>query len=123
MFPHERSLVERLKDEPFALIGVNSDADLAEVKPKFADEKITWRSFWNGSQGPSGPIAATWDVSGWPTLYLLDHEGRIRRKYLGSPGDAVLDREIDQLVAEAKAARTGAEPAPSPDSPPAGGGF
>jgi hypothetical protein len=27
MIPHERSLVERLKDKPFALLGVNSDVD------------------------------------------------------------------------------------------------
>jgi len=109
MFPHERSLVERLKDQPFALIGVNSDSDLAAMKPKFRDEKITWRSFWNGPEGTSGPISAAWNVSGWPTLYLLDHEGRIRQKYLGNPGDAVLDREIDALVAEAS--RAAARPA------------
>ena len=27
MYPHERSLVKTLADKPFALIGVNSDAD------------------------------------------------------------------------------------------------
>ena len=105
MFPHERSLVERLKDEPFALVGVNSDVDAeAKKKKEFVDEKITWRSFWNGPKGTSGPISAAWNVQGWPTLYLIDHEGKIRRKYLGNPGDEVLDKEIDALVAVAKAA-------------------
>ena len=75
MFPHERSLVARLKDEPFALIGVNSDADLAAMKPKFKEEQITWRSFWNGSEGTKGPIAKEWGVQGWPTVYLIDHTG------------------------------------------------
>ena len=32
MYPHERSLVERLKDKPFALIGVNSDTDKDEAE-------------------------------------------------------------------------------------------
>ena len=27
MFPHERSLVKRLENKPFALIGINSDKD------------------------------------------------------------------------------------------------
>jgi hypothetical protein len=114
MFPHERSLVERLKDQPFALIGVNSDSDLAAMKPKFAEEKITWRSFWNGEQGTRGPISRKWNVSGWPTLYVIDAEGRIRHKWLGNPGDTVLDSAIDELVAEAKAgAKASGAPASS----------
>ena len=103
MFPHERSLVNKMKDEPFALIGVNSDSDLAAMKPKFQEEQITWRSFWNGEAGTSGPISTEWGVKGWPTLYLIDAEGKIRRRWEGSPGDAVLDAEIDKLVAETKA--------------------
>ena len=31
MYPHERSLVKRLENEPFALIGVNSDTDLERL--------------------------------------------------------------------------------------------
>ena len=34
MYPHERSLVKKLKDQPFALIGVNSDRDLEKLKPR-----------------------------------------------------------------------------------------
>ncbi|MBM4013746.1 MAG: hypothetical protein FJ293_02120 [Planctomycetes bacterium] len=104
MFPHERSLVNKLKDEPFALIGVNSDVDLAAMKPKFKDEQITWRSFWCGKDGTAGAIPTAWNVRGWPTLYLIDHNGTIRQKWLGSPAEAVLDAEIDKLVADAKSA-------------------
>ena len=102
MFPHERSLVARLKDEPFALIGVNSDKDLQQVAEKNTAEQITWRSFWNGPEGTSGPISKRWGVSGWPTLYLIDAEGKIRHKFVGNPGDEKLDELIDALVAEAK---------------------
>jgi len=115
MFPHERSLVARLKDEPFALIGVNSDVDAAaKKKNEFAKEQITWRSFWNGPKGTGGPISSDWNVSGWPTLYLIDHEGKIRHKHLGSPGDEVLDKEIDALVDAAKKAK-GGKPAGEPE--------
>jgi len=37
------------------------------------------------------------------TLYLIDHEGIIRHKWLGSPEEEVLDAAIDELVAKAKA--------------------
>ena len=51
MYPHERSLVKKMVDKPFALLGVNSDKDLEELKPVLEEEKITWRSFWNGEEG------------------------------------------------------------------------
>ena len=38
------------------------------------------------------------NVRGWPTLYVVDHEGIIRHKWLGSPGDQVLDKAIESLV-------------------------
>lgn len=105
MFPHERSLVEKLAGKPFALIGVNSDKDVAQARAKYPDEKITWRSFWCGPEGTRGPIPTRWNVRGWPTMYVIDHEGVIRHKWVGSPGDKVLDEAIDALVAKAEAAK------------------
>jgi hypothetical protein len=107
MFPHERSLVARLKDEPFALIGVNSDKDLEKLQTQNEKEEITWRSFWNGPEGTGGPISKRWGITGWPTLFLIDAEGKIRHKFTGNPGDEKLDALIDGLVQEAKAARKG----------------
>src|SRR5579871_5233140 len=102
MYPHERSLVKKLADKPFALIGVNSDTDLEKLKPRLQEEQITWRSFWNGPEGTGGPISVDWGVRGWPTLYVIDHKGVIRHKWVGSPGDKVLDEAIEALVAEAE---------------------
>ena len=102
MYPHERSLVKKMESKPFALVGVNSDRDREALKPVLEKEKITWRSFWNGEQGTGGPISATWNVRGWPTLYVIDHKGVIRHKWLGSPGDKVLDEAIEKLVKAAE---------------------
>ncbi len=98
MYPHERSLVERLRAEPFALLGVNSDKDREALKSVLASEKITWRSFWNGGS-TSGPISARWNVMSWPTIYVLDAEGRIRFKNVRGEK---LDAAVDQLLAESK---------------------
>ena len=102
MYPHERSLVKKLADKPFALVGVNSDEDLKQLKDVLEKEQITWRSFWNGPDGIKGPISEEWNVRGWPTLYLIDHNGVIHYKYVGSPGDTVLHAAIDRLVAQAE---------------------
>jgi hypothetical protein len=106
MFPHERSLVKRLEGKPFVLIGVNSDTDREMLKEVLEKEQITWRSFWNGPDGTGGPIAKKWNVHGWPTLFILDHKGVIRHKFLGSPGDEPLDKAIEELVKAAEADST-----------------
>ena len=98
MFPHERSLVQKLQNKPFALLGVNSDEDREELKKTIVKEPITWRSFWDKSR--SGLIAQRWQLQGWPTIFLIDKKGVIRHMHVGNPGDAVLDQEIDQLVQE-----------------------
>lgn len=102
MYPHERSLVARLKDEPFALIGINSDEDLEQLKPTLAKENISWRSFWNGAKGTSGPISTSWGVSSWPTIYVLDETGTIR---FINVREQKLDEAVDTLLAELKAKR------------------
>jgi len=77
MFPHERSLVKDLADQPFAIIGVNSDKSPEELREKNAAESITWRSFFDGG-GTDGPISTQWNVRAWPTIFVLDAEGVIR---------------------------------------------
>ena len=67
--------MKRLAAEPFALIGVNSDVDKAALAPALEKEQITWRTFWNGPEGTQEPISTSWNVKGWPTIYVLDHEG------------------------------------------------
>ena len=104
MYPHERSLVKRLESKPFVLIGVNSDRDRVELKRVIDKEKITWRSFMDGSNRRS--ISDRWNISSWPTLFIIDAKGVIRHKHLGTPGEKNLDDEIDKLIAEAEKTAT-----------------
>jgi len=104
MYPHERSLVKKMEEKPFVLLGVNSDSDKDELKKVMDKEKITWRSWWDGGS-TGGPIATAFAVEGWPTLYVVDHKGVIRHKWVGSPGDKVLDESIEALVKEAEEAK------------------
>lgn len=100
MFPHERSLVEKLKNEPFALIGVNSDKDKEKVRPDLVKNGVTWRSFWCGEKGTSGAIPTAWNVRAWPTLYFIDAEGIIRHKNVRD--EAQMEKVLDEMIAEAK---------------------
>src|SRR6266851_1519347 len=97
MIPHERSLVQRLEGKPFVLLGVNPDDSKAVLKRVESQRKIIWPSWGDGD----GSITRTWQVERFPTLYLIDHKGVIRASWVGPPEEAILDRAVDQLVAEA----------------------
>jgi len=42
-----------------------------------------------------------WKLLGMPTLYLIDHEGILRKRWIGRPPDEELDREIEKLIGTA----------------------
>jgi hypothetical protein len=68
-------------------------------------EKLNWRSFAD-AKGPDndfgGPICNKWNLQGTPTLFVLDHKGVIRYRWLGSPGEKVIDEALEKLMKEAK---------------------
>lgn len=96
MFPHERSLVSRLAEKPFALLGVNSDPDREALQETLKTEPITWRSWWDG--GVDGPIHTRWQITLRPSIHVLDVDGVIRFKDI--PEDE-LDAAVDALLQEA----------------------
>lgn len=100
MYPHERSLVNKLKDEPFTLLGVNSESSAEALRAAFKRENITWPSFFDGG-GTDGPIATRWGVRGWPTIFVLDHEGVIRAR---DTRDEQMTQAVDKLLPAARAA-------------------
>ena len=100
MYAHGRSLVKKFTGKPFAIVGVNSDANRETVKEVTAKENITWRSFWDGGV-IGGPIQSQWNISGFPTMYLIDHRGIIVGKVWPEKDEQL----IGQKVTEAEAAK------------------
>lgn len=97
LFPHEKEIVEKYKERPFVLLGVNADDAREDAKAVQEKNRLTWRSFHIGD--PAGPIPAQWNVQGWPTIYLIDATGRVRYRFEGKQ-PANVDRAIDQLLRE-----------------------
>jgi hypothetical protein len=100
MFPHERSLVSRMQNKPFALLGVSVDDDAEAVKRMTVSDKLTWRSWWDSEK----QISSRYEVQYLPSLYIIDAKGVIRfRPSDYDPKDPkALDKVIDQLVTEAE---------------------
>lgn len=98
MVPHERSLVKRLEGKSFALLGIDLDPSKDILKKTEQEEKITWRSWFDGQEGP---IAKQWNIRYLPTIYVLDAKGVIRYKGVR---DKELDTAVDMLLKEIEAA-------------------
>ena len=97
MYDHERSLVKSMNGRPFVLLGVNSDKKKTRVETAIKENNLNWRSFWDGST--KGPISKSFKITGWPTIFLVDHEGVIQAKSLRGEK---LDIALAQLVTRAE---------------------
>ena len=56
---------------------------------------MTWRC-WSDGQG--GPIAKTWQLSGYPLTYVIDQDGVIRHKYMGIINPGILTETVTEMV-------------------------
>jgi serine/threonine protein kinase/thiol-disulfide isomerase/thioredoxin len=97
LFPATRQWSEQYKDRPFAILGVNTDADIQEARRAVQIGKLPWRSVWDGG-ATERKIAAEWLIDAYPTIYLIDHAGVIRKKWLGKPPPEQIQVEIDALL-------------------------
>ena len=84
-YPYQRGMLEAFKDRDVVLLGVNSDAVLDTIVQAKERERLDYRTWWDGHSQPDaelvaadGPIATRWNVSVWPTIYVIDEEGVIR---------------------------------------------
>ena len=82
-----------MKEKPFALIGVNGNNEPKNLKQVMDKEKLNWRSF-----GDKGAINTHWNAPGTPTYYIIDHQGVIRNKWYGHPGEKALDSALEKLI-------------------------
>ena len=53
-------------------------------------EDLPWRTF-----ADDGSIAKKWNS---PAFYVLDHQGVIRHKWVGHPGDEAIEAAVEKLV-------------------------
>jgi hypothetical protein len=95
MLPHERSLVEQMEGRPFALLGINCDAEKEVVQQVGLRDYMPWRNWWDGDSGQR--ITGRYGVRGYPTTYVLDANGVIRYRNLRG---AELAQAAEKLVRE-----------------------
>jgi peroxiredoxin len=79
MYPTMRQIRERFSPADLSVLGVMADESVDTVRSAVTAGDITWRCVWDG---PSGPIGKAYQVRGYPTLLLIDRDGRIASRSL-----------------------------------------
>ncbi len=100
MIPHEREMVKKNAEKPFALVSVSADAEAKTVKDFVEKEPMPWTHWF---AGPRGAALKGWNVHAFPTIYVIDAKGVIRAKMVGA-GPATekkLEELVEKLVKEA----------------------
>jgi len=97
MYPYLRAMVEKYREQPFALLGVSVEDDVKELVSLADRGENTWPIWWDG-ENLQGPLAAEWVIRAMPTFYVLDPKGVIRNKGFLQPAD--LEATVDMLLKE-----------------------
>ncbi len=96
MIPHEREMVTRLKDKPFALVSISFDAEKKTLADFLAKKPMPWNHWWNGAEGK---LMDTLNIQHYPTIFVLDPQGVIRYKEIRGEE---LEKAVNTLLEEAK---------------------
>ena len=71
------------------------DREPKKLKEIMVKEKITWRSI------ASQAVTSRWNA-GTPTYYVIDPNGVIRYKWVGSPGEKAIEMALEKLIHQAE---------------------
>ena len=96
-FPHLRELKKTYADRPFEILGMSGDQKIDEVIEFVKDTDMPWDIWFSGvSEG----IMIDWGIYELPTVFLVDHTGRLMAK---NPSEQQLETMLGPLVIAAEA--------------------
>jgi thiol-disulfide isomerase/thioredoxin len=104
-YPHYRAWQEKYKDNAkFVMVGVHtpefdSEKDVGRLRDRLAQNRLTFAVAVDNE----GATWQAWNNHFWPAIYLVDKQGRIRRRWdgeLGAEGFKTMTDQIDLLLAE-----------------------
>ncbi len=106
--PHLKKVYEKYKAKGLEIVGISEEkmADLAKSeaawKKAVKDDGIDWVHVMNNYDKETFDLVQKYGVTGFPTKFLLDREGRILYKLIGAgeEGDKALDEKLKAVFGE-----------------------
>ena len=89
MHPVQKEILEKFPPEKVVIIEINSDQpdSLEKVRKRIETDGLDWIVVTDGSEGP---VSEQWHVTAWPTYFVVDSHGRIRRRATGNVGQQLI---------------------------------
>ena len=111
-----KQLSENSSDK-LAIIEINSDQreKLDDVRQKIEKDHLNWLVI---TDGPDGPLSKGWNVTSWPTFYVLDQTHHIRRRDVGFIGTKLSDWVVKLITESSAKADANKRVRPEPHSAP-----
>lgn len=92
--PNLKRVYATYKDQGFDIIGVSLDDKESELQDYIKENDIQWRQVFSGKSWRDDPLAQQYNITGVPSQWLIDREGRlITHKARGE--------KLEELVVEA----------------------
>lgn len=106
-YPSYRRWQTQFEGKPFVMVGVHTpetepERSFDELKKRVAKEKLSFPIVMDGES----QLWNAWGNSMWPSVYLIDKQGRVRYWWLGelnwqgAEGERLLGQRIEELLAE-----------------------
>lgn len=99
--PEENRLLEEFQDADFRLFGVNGDEVLHDAQEAAERHSIQFTSWWDNPNAENR-IVTQWNVTAWPTTFVIDQSGIIRYKNLSGSN---LRKVISELLTQGKSSQ------------------
>jgi hypothetical protein len=95
--PHLKQLHRDLSNQGFLLVSVNAgDEQLSRIDSFIRQQGLTFPVFVD-----DGSLRRRFRVDSFPTAFLVDRHGTVRRVYIGDTSPSSLREHIRELLAEA----------------------
>ena len=99
--PSLRSLYKRFeKERTFVMIAISSDTEAEKWRSFIAKNQMVWPQTLDRNR----KVSTAFEVRGWPTYVLIDHEGIVRFRSLGFGSDGT--SKIEDAIRKALKATT-----------------
>jgi thiol-disulfide isomerase/thioredoxin len=95
--PHEVELQKKYSGRPFAILGVSVDQEKDDLRQFLNQQPLPWPNIYD----ENGVIAKQWGVRGIPTFVLIDHQGKIAKRWVGAQLDEI-DSAVEKAVNDAE---------------------